>query len=164
MLAQKRRVAIEAAIPLALAAAAWLLYGPALRLWWTHDDFVHLRLLLTHRPFWYFFDAAGYREFRGNLTPLLFFSLDLDRRLFGLVPHAFYLHQLAAFSLATAALYGALRLWLPRLWAAAGAWIFLVGPATASLAGSLMVRHYIEAILLASLSLMAWAGALRRPP
>ena len=157
-------MAIEAAIPLALAASAWLLYSPVLRLWWTHDDFVHLRLLLTHRPFWYLFDAAGYREFRGNLTPLLFFSLDMDRRLSGLSPQSFYLHHLAALSLCTAALHGALRFWLPRLWAAVGAWIFLIGPATASLAASLMVRHYVEAILLASLSLMAWAGALRRPP
>src|SRR6185436_7402208 len=106
---------IEAAIPLALAGAVWLLYGPALRLWWTDDDFVHLRLLFTQRPFWYFFDASGYRVFRGNLTPLLFFSLDLDRRLFGLAPRLFYLHHLAALSLCATALHGVLRLWLPRL-------------------------------------------------
>ena len=168
MLAQRRprarHAAIEAAIPLALAGAAWLLYGPVLRLWWTDDDFVHLRLLLTQRPFWYFFDAAGYRAFRGNLTPLLFFSLDADRRLFGLVPQAFYLHHLASLSLCAAALYGALRLWLPRLWSVLGAGIFLIGPVTASLATILAVRHYVEAILLASLALMAWAGALRRSP
>lgn len=156
---------IEGAAALALAGAAWLLYGSVLRLWWTHDDFFHLRFLLGHRPFWYFFDASGFREFPARLlTPLLFFSLDIDRRLFGLDPQAFYLHQLSALSLCTAALYGVLRLWLARLWAAAGAWIFLTGPVTASLASLLMVRHYIETLLLLALALAAWAGALRRSP
>ncbi len=150
---------------LALAGAAWLLYGPVLRLWWTYDDFFHLRYLITHRPFWYFFDIAGYREFPAKLlTPLFFFSMDLDRRLFGLDPRAFYLHHLLALSLCTAAFYGALRCWLSRLWAASGAWVFLIGPVVASLASSLFVRHYIETILLAALSVVAWAGALQRSP
>lgn len=150
---------------LALAAAVFLLYGRVLRLWWTYDDFHHLRFLLTWRPFWYFFDAAGFREFGSNLlTPLLFFSLDVDRRMFGLQPRLFYCHQLVVLAVGTAALYGVLRLWLPRPWAAAGAWIFVIGPAAASLAPLLMVRHYIEAIVLASLAVGAWAGALRRAP
>lgn len=50
-----------------------------------------------------------------------------------------------------------LRLWLPRLWAAAGAGVFLLGPAASSLAPLLMVRHYVEAILLAALAAGAWA-------
>ncbi|HET9211845.1 MAG TPA: hypothetical protein VFR03_15685 [Thermoanaerobaculia bacterium] len=54
-----------------------------------------------------------------------------------------------------------LRIWLRRFWAAVGAWVFLIGPAIASLAPLLFVRHYIEAILLGSLAVMAWAGALR---
>ena len=160
-----RRTAAEGATALALAGAPWLLYGSVLQLWWTHDDFFHLRYLLSHRPFWYLFDAAGYREFPGQvLTPLLFFSLDTDRRLFGIEPLFFYLRQLAALSVCTAALYGVLRLWLSRLWAAAGAWIFLIGPVTASLAPLLMVRHYIEAILLAACGVAAWACAVRRFP
>jgi len=162
---EARRVAAEAGIALALAGAAWLLYGPVLRLWWTHDDFYHLRYLLTHRPGWYLFDASGFREFPAKVfTPLLFLSLDADRRLFGLDPHLFYLHQLLVFALCPAVLYGVLRLWLPRLWAAAGAWIFLIGPVTASLAPLLMVRHYVESILLAAMAVGAWAMALRRQP
>ncbi len=160
-----RRAATEAAVVLALAGTTWLLYRDVLRLWWTYDDFFHLRGLLTKRPFWYFFAAAGEPESPAQLlTPLLFFSLDLDRRAFGLHPAAFYLHHHLALSLCTAALYGALRLWLPRLWAAAGAAIFLLGPVTASLAASLFVRHYIEAVLLAALAVRAWGSALRRFP
>jgi hypothetical protein len=164
-LSETRRVAAEVGIALALAGAAWLLYGPVLRLWWTHDDFYHLRYLLTHRPGWYLFDASGFREFPAKVfTPLLFLSLDADRRLFGLNPHLFYLHQLLVFALCPAVLYGVLRLWLPRLWAAAGAWIFLIGLVTSSLAPLLMVRHYVESILLAAMAVGAWAMALRRQP
>lgn len=155
----RRRAALtEAGIALALAAAAWLLYFPVLRLWWIYDDFHHLRYLMTHRPGWYLFDAAGFREFPAKVfTPLLFLSLDADRRLFGLDPRPFYLHHLVAFALCPAVLYGVLRLWLSRLWAAVAAWIFLLGPVTASLAPLLMVRHYVEAILLAALAVAAWA-------
>lgn len=155
----RRRAALtEAGIALALAAAAGLLYFPVLRLGWVYDDFYHLRYLMTHRPGWYLFDAAGFREFPAKVfTPLLFLSLDVDRRLFGLAPRLFYVHHLVAFALCPAVLYGVLRLWLSRLWAAVAAWIFLMGPVIASLAPLLMVRHYVEAILLAALSVAAWA-------
>jgi hypothetical protein len=150
---------------LAFAGAAWLLYHPVLRLWWTHDDFYHLHHLLTGRPWWYLFDVAEFRRLAGKvLTPLLYLSLDLDRRVFGLDPHAFYLHHLLVFSCCPAALYGVLRLWLPRLWSGVGAWIFLIGPVIASLVPLLMVRHYIEVILLAALAVAAWVKALRQPP
>lgn len=148
---------------LALAAAAWLLYASVPGLWWIYDDFHHLRYLLTHRPGWYLFDAAGFRDFPAKVfTPLLFLSLDVDRRLFGLDPFPFYLHHLLAFALCPAVLYGVLRLWLPRLWAAAGAGVFLLGPAASSLAPLLMVRHYVEAILLAALAVGAWARGWTR--
>ena len=130
-----------------------------------YDDFYHLHHLLTGRPWWYLFDASEFHKLGGKvLTPLLFFSLDLDRRVFGLDPHAFYLHHLLVFSCCPAALYGVLRLWLPRLWAGVGAWIFLIGPVIASLVPLLMVRHYIEVILLATLAVAAWGKALRQPP
>jgi hypothetical protein len=141
---------------------AWLLYHPVLRLWWTHDDFYHLRHLITGRPGWYLFDATEYRQLAKVWTPLFFLSFDVDRRLFGLDPRLFYLHHLLVFCLGPAVLYGVLRLWLPRPWAAVGAWLFLTGPVIASLVSILMGRHYIEAILLAALAVVAWAGALRR--
>jgi hypothetical protein len=164
---RRRRVSkswwIEAGIALAFAGIAWMLYHPVLRLWWMYDDVHHLRHLITGRPGWYLFDGAEFRRTtEGVLTPLLFLSLDVDRRLFGLAPYFFYLHQLLVFSLCPAALYGVLRLWLPRLWAAVGAGVFLVGPVIAVLPQLLFVRHYVEAILLASLAVAAWVGALRR--
>lgn len=154
---------LDLGIAVAFAAAAWLLYHPVLGLWWMYDDAYHFRHLITGRPGWYLFDVAEFRRLESRvLTPLLFLSLDVDRRLFGLVPYPFYVHQLLAFSLCPAALYGVLRIWLPRLWAAVGAWVFLIGPVIAALAPLLFVRHYVEAILLGALAVMSWAGALRR--
>jgi hypothetical protein len=158
-----RRGLVEAAMALALAAAAWALYASVRQLWWIHDDAFHLRYLLTRRPFWYLFDPAGFRELGGRvLAPLLFASLDLDRRAFGLEPRAFYVHHLAAVAALAVAVYAAARAWLARPWAAAAAWLVLVGPVTAALASMLMVRHYLEAGVLAALSTLAWARALGR--
>lgn len=137
---------------------AGLLYARVLSLWWIYDDFYHLHHLLTHRAGWYLFDASGFRDFPAKVfTPLLFFSLDADRRLFGLDPAPFYLHHLLVVALCPALLYLVLRLWLPRFWAAAGAGVFLLGPAFCSLAPLLMVRHYAEALLLSALAVATWA-------
>jgi hypothetical protein len=157
-------IGIEIALGLALAATVWALYYSVLGLWWMDDDFYHLRHLLTGPAGWYLYSAAEYHHLETKvLTPLFFLSVDADRRVFGLVPCPFYVHQLVSLSLAPVALYGAMRIWLPRWWAAAGAWVFVIGPVTASLAPLLMVRHYIEAILLAALAVGAWAGAVSRP-
>ena len=111
---------LDVLVVLVVLCAAWLLYGSVLRLWWTGDDFFHLRYQLTHRTLWYFFDASGYRDFPAKLlTPLLFLSLDVDRWLFGIAPRPFYVHQLLSLSLCPAALYAVLRLWLQRSWSAA---------------------------------------------
>jgi hypothetical protein len=153
----------DAAVALGLAAAVWLLYAPVLGLWWMQDDLFHLHVLRDHAPAWYLWDAAAWRQWPPRvLTPLLFLSLDADRALWGYQPHAFYVHQLIALSLVPAAFYAVLRLWLPRLWAAVGAFVFLIGPPVASLAPLLMVRHYIEATLLGTLSVGLWILALRR--
>jgi len=148
----------------ALAAAAWALYWPVARLWWTHDDLYHLHLLLASPRAWYFWDQAVYRAPPPKmLTPLLFLSLDVDRFLFGLRPAVFHLHQLASLSLAPPALYAVLRLWLARAWAALGAFVFLLGPPIASIVLMVMVRHYVEVIPLAALAVGLWVLALRRP-
>ncbi|HEY2289728.1 MAG TPA: hypothetical protein VGM86_03405 [Thermoanaerobaculia bacterium] len=149
-------------IAIVLAAAVWLLYHPVLRLWWMYDDFYHFRHLITGRPWWYLFDGAEFRRLDSKvLTPLFFLSVDMDRRLFGLDPYAFYFHELLSVSLCAVAIHGALRIWLRRLWAAVGAWVFLVGPVTGSLALLIFHRHYVEVIILGSLATMAWIGALR---
>jgi hypothetical protein len=154
---------LDAGIALALAAAAWLLYQPSLRLWWTYDDFYHFRHLITGRPWWYLFDRSEFQRLDSKvLTPLYFLSMDLDRRLFGINPQPFYIHQLLSLSLCPAVIYGVSRIWLRRLWAAVGAWVFLVGPVIGAMPLQIFHRHYVEAILLGGLAIAAWVGSLRR--
>ena len=153
---------MELSIATALAALPWLLYWPMLRLWWTFDDLFHQHLLVTGPRLWYLWDAEFYRHAAPKMmTPLLFLSLDLDRRLFGLHPVGFYAHQLVSLSLVGAALYAVLRLWLPRGWSALGSGLFLLGAPVAGTALQLMVRHYFEALVLMAVAVALWVGALR---
>jgi hypothetical protein len=163
-LTRSRAAAADVVLLVALAAAAWVLYMSVGRLWWTHDDLYHLHLILGNPRGWYFWDRAVYQAPPPKmLTPLLFLSLDVDRWLFGLRPAAFHLHQLVSLCLAPPALYAVLRLWLGRTWSAVGAFLFLLGPPVASIALMIMVRHYVEVIPVAALSVGLWVLALRRP-
>jgi hypothetical protein len=147
----------------ALAGLPWALYGAALGLWWTQDDFFQLRFASDHGPAEYSLDPEVWRRLPNRvLSPLLFASYDLDLALAGLHPPAFYAHQLLALGLAALALYGVLRLWLAPGWCLAGGVVFLLGPPVAALAPALMARHYPEAVLLALLSAGAFVAAERR--
>lgn len=160
----RRPLLLDVGIAAVLMVAAWLLYAPVVRLWWTHDDLYHLHLLFGNPRAWYFWDRAVYQAPPPKmLTPLLFLSLDVDRFLFGLRPALFHLHQLVSLSLAGPALYGVLRLWLGRVWAAVGAFVFLLGAPIASISLMLMVRHYVEVILPGALAVALWVLAMRRP-
>ena len=158
-----RRGAAEAGAALVLVALAVVLYRQALGLWWTFDDFFHLRLVLDRPALAYLVDPAAARSGPRNVfTPLLLLSLAADRGLAGLEPHGFYLHQLLALGATAAVLYGLLRLWLPRGWSFAGALVFLLGPPAVAAAPLLMVRHYLEALLLAGLAAWSYVSAVRR--
>ncbi len=147
----------------ALAACAWALHATALGHWFSYDDFWHLRHVLTRGPLELCCGAEFWGELagKGMFTPLLFLSLAADAAASGLEARGFYLHQLVAFSLAAAALYLILRLWLGRAPSTAAALLFAAGPPTASLVPLLMVRHYVEAVLLALLAVACFVRAVR---
>jgi hypothetical protein len=158
-----RRWGAELAVGGAVALLSLALYAPAAGFWWVHDDFFQLTYVADHRPAEYALDPEVWQRLPTRmLTPLLMLSLDADLALFGARPRPFYLHQLAALALAAAALYALLRLWLSRRWAAGGAALFLLGPPVTALASLLMVRHYVEGLLLAALAAVAFVLALRR--
>jgi hypothetical protein len=160
--ARRRAAVLDLLAVCALAGLAGLLYSAILGLWWTNDDFFQMRYVLTHRPLDYTFRPAVWRELPFQmLTPLLFLSLHLDLGLFGLAPGGFYLHQLLALSLAAAAFYLLLRLWLPRLLSFAGGVLFLAGAPVAATAGPLMCRHYLEGAGLGLLSTWSLVCAVR---
>lgn len=156
------RAAADGLASLALLALPGLLYGGALDLWWTHDDFFQIRYTLAHAPWEYSLDPEIWRLLPNRvLSPLLFASYDLDLALVGLDPAHFYGHQLLSLGLAALALYATLRLWLAPPWALLGGASFLLGPPVASLAPLLMVRHYPEALFLGLLS--TWVFVLAVP-
>lgn len=158
-----RRTALDAALALVLLALPWLLYGSALDLWWTEDDFLQLRYTLEHAPAEYTFDPEVWQRLPNRvLSPLLFASYDLDLAVAGLEPRAFYAHQLLSLGLAAIALFVLLRLWLSPPLSVLGGVTFLLGPPTASLASHLMVRHYPEAILLGLVAATSFVVAVRR--
>lgn len=144
-----------------LAALAGVLYSGVLGLWWTYDDFYAIHLLTVEPRFAYWLHSDAWSRTH-MFTPLLLFSFDVDRLLAGLVPRAFYLHQLLALSAAAAALCLVLRLWLRRFWAAAVAVLFLLGGPTVNWVQEILVRHYTEGLIAALISLGLFTIALRR--
>ncbi len=161
-MARARRSAADLGAAAALACATLLLYRHVGGLFWIYDTPFHLRLLSEHRVFEFFFERGPWRLEKNVFTPLLFLSLAWDRAIAGLRPAFYYAHQLAALGGCAVALYGVLRLWLPVGFAAAGGGLFLVGPAVAASAPVLMVRHYFEALILASLAVVTFVVAVRR--
>jgi hypothetical protein len=143
-----------------LALVPLVLYRGVLGLWWSHDDFFLLRFVTEHRVWQYAFLREAWRSLpSGVFMPLLLFSLDLDRALFGPDSRAFYLHQLLAADLGFLALYALLRQWLPAGWAAFGTGLALLGTPVALSLELLMNRHYLEGLAPAALSVLLFVRA-----
>lgn len=150
-----------------LAAAVALLYRKVLALWWMYDDAYHLHTVITHDAGRFFTDPAVWRAMPNRLfTPILQASYDGELALFGMEPRRFYAVHLLEMVLAAIAVYAALRLWTSWLPALAGAMVFIAGAPMASVATQLMVMHYLEAIILGAVAVIAYVIAVRRgrPP
>jgi hypothetical protein len=137
-----------------LAGAVVLLYRKSLRLYWTYDDpwFLHVALMrrwtegFTHADVW-----------RHNLfTPLLTATYELFVAAFWLEPRRWYAAQLVLLVAVALAIYAALRLYVAVMPAAAGALLFAIGPPLAHATVTIYVIHYLEAMLLGALSLIAF--------
>lgn len=142
-----------------LSAGVWLLYGGIARLWWTSDDLAVLHMVSTRSASAFFFSPESL--FNKMFMPLFFVSYAADLVLFGWSPRGFYAHHLVAFSAAAAAVYAALRSWLPPRFAWAGAGLFVLGIPSASWIVELPCRHYIEGLIWAALSAWFFTRALR---
>ena len=146
-----------------LLVIVFTLYGSVINLWWTNDDPQILKQAIQYRPWQYFFSPKIWQELSwANLTPLVTLSFDIDIALFSLDPKMFYFHQLITIWLCSVMFYTVLRLWNPRFIAFIGASIFLIGSPVAVSSQQLMVRHYIEGLLLAELSFWLFVEGLRK--
>lgn len=142
---------------LAFTGLSFLVHGSVLSSWWTWDDPQLLFAARTHgvgdllfsRDVWQVHSSA-------NFTPLLQISFKLDLALFGPVPAAFYAHQLLVLGLTAGfAVMFLSRLVSPLLAFTAGV-ALLVSPMTAVAAQTLMMRHYVDGLGVATVALLLW--------
>jgi hypothetical protein len=151
----------------AFAAALLLLVGGLFHHitagFWRGDDPAIVLHALQSPGLAAFFDPADWQKISpSNLTPWITLSFKLDLALAGVSPRAFYLHQLVSTGLLALTAYGLGRQWLPPAWAALVVALGLLGAPTAGVVDQLMTRHYLEGLVLALLSLLAWVQAERR--
>ena len=149
-----------------LAAAAVLVLLVVLRwhglpgVYWRADDPALLLHALQSPGLAAFVDPADWRRLSpSNLTPWITLSFKLDLALAGLRPAAFYLHQLVSAALLGLAAYALARRALPPAWALVLALLGLAGAPSAAVIELLMTRHYLEGLLFALLSLLAFVHA-----
>lgn len=130
--------------------------------YWRADDPAILLHAMRSKGLNAFYDPADWQKLSvSNLTPWLTLSFKADLWLAGLSPKFFYLHSLASLGLVAGAAYILNRLWLAPLWSLLSVALFLVGAPTASVTELLMTRHYLEGLLFAVLSVIAFVRAAR---
>lgn len=148
----------------AIVLVAVLLHGGGLDGHWRWDDPQILRQILEHGAFASFVEPGAYIQYqRGQLTPWLILSFQVDWWLFGPEPFGFYLHQLFAIALAAVLVFAVGRQWMGPELSFVAAMLFLAGPPLAYISEQLMTRHYIEGLVFALISLYLFTGCLDRP-
>ena len=145
---------------LTLALLVWLLYGSVAGLWWTFDDFFCIRFLGEESPLGYLVSPGLWRQHR-MFTPFLLLSFEADMAFFGLRPAAFYVHQLVALAAASVGLFWLLRLWLAPGLALLASLLFLLGVPTGAWVQEILVRHYVEGLIFATVSVGLFVRSLR---
>lgn len=137
-----------------------VLYRKATRLWWTYDDPWNLHVSIVRS----WTDAFTQRDVwpQNLFTPLLLGSHEALLTFAGLDPDHWYRVQLFLIAACALAVFGALRLYVGTIPSVAGALLFTAGPPLCSFATQLMAIHYLEAILLGTLAVIAYVLAFRR--
>lgn len=148
----------------ALTLLSLALHASALNGWWLSDDPQVLVQAVRQSPREYFFvpDAWQYLS-ASNFTPLVTLSFETDLALAGLRPWFFYLHQILALTLAIVLLFLYLQPYAGSLAAFLGSAVFAVSPQAVLAARTLMVRHYVEGLVLSLIALLLWRRGRLRP-
>jgi len=139
-----------------------VLYHPVMNNFWVFDDTYILRQIQKNSILNFFLVPAVWHKISTSyLTPWVTLSLGLDLKIFGFHHQFFYLHQLFSIWLAVIALYAILKSYMPRVFGAAGALLFLFSAPIAAAAEMLSIRHYIEGLVLYLFALYFFIKALR---
>jgi hypothetical protein len=158
-----RRALVDALVVLGLVLAVALLYRKVTRLWWIWDDAYLLHIAVAHPVLDHFVDRSLWLSMPQQLfTPLLTASYDAELALFGPNPRSFYLVHLIELSVTAIALYFTLRFWISRAAAACAALLFLIGTPVGVMATQLVLKHYIESVILSMGSVALFTVAMRR--
>lgn len=140
-------------------AMSFLIYHPALKLWWTFDDPYILELAIFQNPIDFFLRPDVYQRLSiANFTPLLIASYALNYHLFGFEPQWFYVYQILLLGLLATGIFLLVRRWhsLTAVWAA----LLFLASGPAALSGYvLMTRHYVEGACWSLLSVLLLLSA-----
>ena len=99
----------------------------------------------------------------GNFVPLLFVSLWVDWKLFGLDPTGYHVHSIAAAVIIAVLSFVLMRRWLREPIAlAAGACVFLAPP-TVAVTSWICTRHYLEGTIFALIGVLVLIRFLDSP-
>jgi hypothetical protein len=131
--------------------------------YWRGDDPAILWHAMNSKGLNAFYNPVDWQKLSpNNLTPWITFSFKIDLWLAGLSPQVLYIHSIVSLMLVTVAAYALNRHWMSPLWASLSVCLFLTGAPTASVTELLMTRHYLEGLLFALLSVIAFVQAMRR--
>lgn len=158
-LARRGRYGRTAFAALALLGLALFLHAGALGGWWLFDD-PQLVIEAIRQPLaGALFHPADYLHLAAHtFTPLLVASFKIDLAAAGVSAHAFYLHQLISLAVAALLFFALLRRYTGLTHAFVGAALFIASWQMTYSARTLMIRHYIEALVFALAALLAWSS------
>lgn len=141
----------------ALIVFTLALHGSALRGWWLYDDPQLVLEAKRQSLAAMFFDPGEYTHLAAHtFVPLQLVSFKLDQALRPGSARFAYAHQLAALTLAVVLLFFVLRQHVDDPVALIGAALFAASWAATYAARTLMIRHYVEGLVLALAALALW--------
>lgn len=143
-----------------LALVVSLLYRKATRLWWTYDDAYNVKVAISHAWTEAFSNSILWPQ--KLFAPLGPFTHEILYASFGLDAGRWYAAHLAVLVAACLGVLAALRLYVPRPAALAGAFLFAAGVPICSMATQLMTIHVLECIAFGAFATVAYVEGVRR--
>ncbi len=99
----------------------------------------------------------------GNFVPLLFVSLWVDWKLFGLDPTGYHIHSIAAAVVIAVLAFALMRRWLWEPIAMAAGACVLLAPPTVAVTSWICTRHYLEGTIFALIGVLVLIRFLDSP-
>jgi hypothetical protein len=131
--------------------------------YWRADDPAILWHAMNSKGLSAFYSPSDWQKLSpNNLTPWIILSFKIDLWLAGLSPKIFYIHSIFSLASVVVAAYILQRQWISPIWVLLSTGLFLMGGSTASVTELLMTRHYLEGLLFALLSIVAFTKAIRQ--